>query len=204
MFNKFSITNPGPLASFVGFTESEAEFLCQKYHMDFDKIKHWYDGYCFGKSLHIYSPRSVVSAMLMHSYDNFGNKTETFEALCDYIVLNHHGLKDMVIEVLSGARKKINTNTFTNDMTTFSSADDVLTLLIHLGYLGYDFNTKEVFIPNSEISSEFANAIESAGWNTVIETIRKATDSDFEYELRFCRRWSFKGTYENLILICQP
>lgn len=108
----------------------------------------------------------------MHSYDNFWNKTETFDALRDYIVLNYHGLKDMVIELLSGARKKI--NTFTNDMTTFSSADDVLTLLIHLGYLGYDFNTKEVFIPNSEISSEFANAIESAGWNTVIEAIRQS------------------------------
>lgn len=141
--------------------------------MDFDEIKHWYDGYCFGGTLHIYSPRSVVSAMHMHSYDNFWNKTETFEALRDYIILNYKGLKDMVIELLSGARKKINTNTFTNDMTTFSSADDVLTLLIHLGYLGYDFDTKEVFIPNSEIASEFCNAIESAGWETVTQTLKQ-------------------------------
>lgn len=59
-------------------------------------------------------------------------------------------------------------------MTTFSSADDVLTLLIHLGYLGYDFDTKEVFIPNSEITSEFCNAIESAGWETVTQALKQS------------------------------
>ena len=59
-------------------------------------------------------------------------------------------------------------------MTTFSSADDVLTLLIHLGYLGYDFKTKEVFIPNSEIASEFCNAVESAGWDTVADAIKSS------------------------------
>lgn len=174
MFNEFSMTNPGPLAPFVGFTESEVESLCDKYHMDFEETRHWYDGYCFGDTLHIYSPHSVVSAMLMQNYDNFWNKTETFEALRDYIILNYKGLKDTVIELISGARKKINTNTFTNDMTTFSSADDVLTLLIHLGYLGYDFDTKEVFIPNSEIASEFCNAIESAGWDTVIQAVKQS------------------------------
>lgn len=59
-------------------------------------------------------------------------------------------------------------------MTTFSSADDVLTLLIHLGYLGYDFKTKEVFIPNSEVASEFCNAVESAGWTHIVNAIQKS------------------------------
>ena len=59
-------------------------------------------------------------------------------------------------------------------MTSFSSADDVLTLLIHLGYLGYDFKTKEVFIPNSEIASEFCNAVESAGWDKIANAVRKS------------------------------
>lgn len=158
MFDEFSMTNPGPLASCVGFTESEVLKLCKKYSMDFDEIRRWYDGYCFEASMHIYSPRSVVSAMLTHSYDNFWNKTETFEALRDYILLNYKGLKDSVIELMAGERVKVNTNTFTNDMTTFSSTDDVLTLMIHLGYLGYMMSTKEVFIPNYEITSEFCNA----------------------------------------------
>lgn len=152
----------------------EVKNLCITHNMDFEEIKHWYDGYCFEGSTHIYNPRSVVSAMLTRSYDNFWNKTETFEALRDYIIMNYDGLKDAIIELLAGARKKINTNTFTNDMTTFHSSDDVLTLLIHLGYLGYNFSTKEVFIPNSEISSEFCNAIESTGWDTVINAIKKS------------------------------
>ena len=174
MFDEFSMTNPGPLASFVGFTDSEVRELCTIYQMDYEEVKRLYDGYCFEGTTHIYSPRSVVSAMLTRSYDNFWNKTETFEALRDYIMLNFKGLKDIVTQLLAGVRKKINTTTFSNDMTTFSSADDVLTLLIHLGYLGYDFKTKEVFIPNSEIASEFCNAVESAGWDTVADAIKSS------------------------------
>ncbi len=144
--------------------------------MDYEEVKRLYDGYCFEGTIHIYSPRSVVSAMLTHSYDNFWNKTETFEALRDYIILNYKGLRDTVTELLAGAYKRINTATFTNDMTTFSSADDVLTLLIHLGYLGYDFKKKEVFIPNSEIASEFCNAVESAGWENLTDSIKKSEE----------------------------
>lgn len=176
MFDEFSMANPGPLASFVGFIETEVKELCSIYSMDFEEIRLWYDGYHFEDSMHIYNPRSVVSAMLTQSLDNFWNRTETFEALRDYISLNFDGLKDSIIELLAGGRKKINTSTFTNDMTTFSSVDDVLTLLIHLGYLGYDFNAKEVFIPNSEIASEFYNAVNAVGWNTVIRAIQKSEE----------------------------
>ena len=174
MFDEFSMTNPGPLAAFTGFTEWEVKVLCEQYKMDFFEIQRWYDGYCFGGDTHIYSPRSVVSAMLTGDYDNFWNKTETFEALRNYIVMNYKGLKDTVVNLLAGGRRTVNTNTFSNDMTTFQSADDVLTLLVHLGYLGYDFISREVFIPNSEISSEFCNAVESAGWDMVVKSIEQS------------------------------
>ena len=174
MFDEFSMTNPKQLAEFVGFTESEVKGLCNRYGMDFEETRRWYDGYHFENVEHVYSPRSVVSAMLSRSFDNYWNQTETFEALRDYIVLNYAGLKDTVIELLAGKHKKIETGFFSNDMTTFSTADDVLTLLIHLGYLGYDFSLKEVFIPNSEIESEFVTAIQSAGWDTVINAIKKS------------------------------
>ena len=120
--------------------------------------------------------RSVVSAMLSRSFDSYWNQTETFEALRDYIAMNYAGLKDTVIELLAGEHKKIETGSFSNDMTTFSTADDVLTLLIHLGYFGYDFSSKEVFIPNSEIASEFVTAIQGAGWETVINAVKKSDD----------------------------
>jgi hypothetical protein len=176
MFNEFSMTNPRQLAEFVGFTESEVKDLCSQYNMDFEETRRWYDGYQFENIEHIYSPRSVVEAMTSHCFDSYWNQTETFEALKDYIVLNYDGLKDTIIELLAGKRRKINPKKFTNDMTTFQSADDVLTLLIHLGYLGYDFSTKEVFIPNSEVASEFCTAIESADWNEVVKALQNSEE----------------------------
>jgi hypothetical protein len=176
MFDEFSMTNPRELAQFVGFTESEVKQLCTQYDMDFEETRRWYDGYQFENIAHIYSPRSVVASMLSHCFDSYWNQTETFEALRDYIVLNYEGLKDNIIELLAGKRKEINSKKFTNDMTTFQSVDDVLTLLIHLGYLGYDFSTKEVFIPNSEVASEFCNAIESADWKEVVKAVKSSEE----------------------------
>lgn len=39
-------------------------------------------------------------------------------------------------------------------MTTFHTSDDILTLLIHLGYLAYDLKSREVYIPSKEIEME--------------------------------------------------
>jgi hypothetical protein len=174
MFDEFSMTNPRQLAEFVGFTESEVEQLCTEYNMDFEETRRWYDGYQFENIEHIYSPRSVVASMTSHCFDSYWNQTETFEALREYIVMNYDGLKDTIIELLAGNRREINSKKFNNDMTTFQSADDVLTLLIHLGYLGYDFSTKEVFIPNFEVASEFYNAIESSDWKEVIKAVKNS------------------------------
>lgn len=171
MFDEYSMLDPSNLAEYVGFTEQEVSSLCQKYDIDFTEIKHWYDGYHFDNNLHIYNPRSVTRAMLTKRYNNYWNQTETFEALRDYIVLNFDSLRDTIIELLAGNEKKINSGTFSNDMTTFSSKDDVLTLLVHLGYLGYNFENQKVFIPNSEIETEFVNAIQNAGWDEVIQAI---------------------------------
>ena len=67
---------------------------------------------------------------------------------------------------MAGARQKVNPYTFTNDMTTFHNRDDVLTLLVHLGYLGFDSVAEDVYIPNQEIMLEYGNAVQSdSGWN---------------------------------------
>lgn len=171
MFDEFSMTDPGPLAEYFGFTEQEVRDLCDKYGMDFCEMRRWYDGYRFNETQHIYSPRSVVTALLRHAFGSYWTKTETYEALKIYIEMNFRGLRDMVTELLAGESIELNTGTFTNDMTTFQSADDVLTLLIHLGYLAYDVETKHVFIPNSEVSGEFVNAVKGAGWQDVVEAV---------------------------------
>ncbi len=174
MFDEFSMTNPRELAEFVGFTEAEVNELCCRYNMDFQETKSWYDGYYFSRSGSVYSPRSVVAAMRSGVFDTYWNQTETFEALRIYIDMNFAGLREAVIGLLSGARRKIITGTFVNDMTTFSNLDDVLTLLVHLGYLGYDFANKEVFIPNREIQQEYIGAMSAGGWEKIVDAVQES------------------------------
>ena len=85
--------------------------------------------------------------------------------------MNIDGLKDAVIEMLAGGGVRINTGTFSNDMTTFTSKDDVLTLLVHLGYLTYDSEKEKVSIPNREVSQEYVNAISTMSWNEVMRSV---------------------------------
>ena len=143
LFNESSMINPRQLTEFVGFTESEVEELCRRYSMNLDEIKEWYDGYRFGKGCSIYNPKSVVEAVLSGVCDTYWNQTETFEALRMYIDMNFDGLKDDILCLMSGERIPVNTKNFSNDMVTFHTKDDVLTLLIHLGYLAYDFDNED-------------------------------------------------------------
>ncbi len=171
MFDEYSMMNQQELAEFAGFTGDEVKALCSQYHMDFAEAKKWYDGYSL-RGLSIYSPRSVVSSMLNKCYDNYWTSTETYEALKVYIQMNFDGLRDTITKLLAGERHKIDTSTFTNDMVTFHTQDDVLTLLIHLGYLTYDFDAKTVFIPNAEIAEQFASTIKVLGWSEVAEALK--------------------------------
>lgn len=170
-FDEFTMINPLVLSEYVGFTESEVKALCQKYDMDFVEAQKWYDGYSFRKIQHIYNPNSVVKAMSYGEFDSYWTRTETYESLRDYINMNFDGLKEVVIQMITGGRCRVNVYKFQNDMVSFQSKDDILVLLIHLGYLAYDFETKETYIPNEEILYEFQNAIEGAKWNTVIKAI---------------------------------
>ena len=109
--------------------------------------------------------------MLSGVFDNYWNQTETYEALKSYIKLNYDGLKDAVVRMLAGDKIQINTGTFSNDMTSFQGKDDVLTLLIHLGYLSYHWQDKTVTIPNKEVSQEYNNAISTMDWSEVTASV---------------------------------
>lgn len=174
MFNEFSMTNPRELAPYVGFTEEEVRLLCEKYGRDFEQCKAWYDGYHFPHTKAVYNPRSVVSAMTSGIFDTYWNQTETFEALRNYIRLDIDGLRGAIISLMAGAQRKIDMSSFANDMTSIHTADDAMTLLVHLGYLGYDFDTKEVFIPNLEIQMEYATATKASGWSEVVHAIQQS------------------------------
>ena len=176
MFNEFSMIEPYQMAQYTGFTEDEVQSLCKRYPLEYTELAAWYDGYRFNGTPAVYNPNSIISALLNKSYNNYWNQTETYEALKIYIELNFDGLNDAILQLLAGGRLVIDISGFTNDMVTFSSSDDVLTLLIHLGYLGYDAKTREVFIPNKEITSEFVTAIRGMGWNEIIKTVNSSND----------------------------
>lgn len=76
--------------------------------------------------------------------------------------------------MLAGERERIDCGTFQNDMTAFEVKDDVLTLLVHLGYLAYASEKNEVYIPNAEIQAEFVRAVKGCNWKEVIESIEKS------------------------------
>ena len=176
MFDEFSMIEPGPLASYVGFTETEVQKLCGQYDMELEEVKNWYDGYSFDKALSVYSPRSVVSCMRLGKIGNYWNQTETFEALQVYIDMNFDGLKDDVLSMIAGNQVPVNIGSFTNDMTTFRSEDDVLTLLIHLGYLAFNQKNQMAYIPNEELRNELMDAVEENKWDEIIQFERQSID----------------------------
>ena len=159
-FDEFTMLSPGSLAQFIGFTEDEVRSLAATYHQDFDKVKRWYDGYLL-KDYEVYNPRAVVSVMLNGEFKSYWSETASYEAIVPLINMDYDGLKTAVIEILSGGIVNVNTATFKNDIVNIQSKDDVLTYMIHLGYLGYDQKKRAAFVPNEEIRQELTMAVTS-------------------------------------------
>ena len=134
-------------------------------------MQRWYDGYSFEATGHVYSPNSVIEAIDSGEFGNYWSQTETYESLMTYIAMDFDGLRQLIVDMLGGQRCAVDVESFQNDITSFRSADDVITLLIHMGYLAYDSKMKQVFIPNEEVRSVFLRAIRNDGWNEVIKAI---------------------------------
>ena len=171
MFEEISMIDPGLLSEFMGFTETEVQNLCVQYNVSYDEMKQWYDGYHMTDHLSTLSPRSVVASLIRNKFGNYWTSTETYEALQVYIDLNKDGLKDSVIEMLAGESVPVQTSSFQNDMTTFDTKDDVLTLLIHLGYLGYNSSDHTCYIPNKEVIDSFVNSIRKSNWEETTKAL---------------------------------
>lgn len=179
-FDEFTMIQPEPLTKYVGFTEEEVKNLCEKYHMDFDEAQRWYDGYSFSGLQHIYSPNSVVKAMLRRKFSNYWTQTVAYESLKGYICMDFDGLKSSIVQMLSGERYRVNISGFENDMTSFKKRDDVMTVLIHLGYPAYDADRREAYIPNEEVRTTFAEImIRMIGTRSIYVSLRIGK---FEYE----------------------
>lgn len=166
-FEEFTMLDAGSLAQYIGFTEEEVKQLCGKYEQDFEKIKHWYDGYLL-EEYQVYNPKAVVSLMQKGKFKSYWSETGTYKAITPLINMDFDGLKTAVIEMLAGGEVAVDVSSFQNDVSSFSDKDDILTYLIHLGYLGYNQERETAFIPNEEIRQELILATKRKKWNELI------------------------------------
>lgn len=202
-FSEYTMTDPGELVGYFGFTQAEVERECRSHNRNIEDIRDWYDGYYmysdapeniaeagndnengsvriinsrYQKLYHIYNPNSVVDALMRGPLVSYWKNTGSFGSLRKFITLNYAGLKEDVVFMLSGGRRKVNINNFQNDLVQFKKKDDVLACLIHMGYLGYDAYTREAFIPNREVAEVFQSAIETGDWDDVSDALEKSED----------------------------
>lgn len=159
-FREYTILNPGRFAEFTGFTENEVLSLCGKYGMDFEEVRQWYDGYDFPGCGSIYNPYSVMCAMQEQKCRSYWQKTSAAESLMTYINMDFEGLQETISRLISGEDAEVDTDLFENDFENFKSSDDVLTLLIHLGYLAWQ-EDGTAHIPNEEVRIEFRKILKS-------------------------------------------
>ncbi len=172
-FIEYNMIDPDGIPDSFGFTEGEVKNLCEKWSMDFDEVKSWYDGYRL-KGMEIYNPRSVVRAITSRECSDYWISTASMDPVKEYMNYDGGALKGEIIKMLAGEKVPVNVTLFQNDLTQVNSRDAALTVLIHLGYLGYDKESKECFIPNKEITDEIMNAIQDIPWPDVYNPISES------------------------------
>mgnify|MGYP002622675049 FL=1 len=175
-FKEYSMVVPGKLSCYFGFTKDEVRVLAQKHDMDFNELEKWYDGYRIGNVPSIFNPNSVMTALDNGVCQSYWSATGAYDAVAKYISMNYEGLKDYILKLLGGGKVKVKTTTFDNDLSLIGSRDDVLTVLIHLGYLSFDWRTNECYVPNLEVSGVLSNAVEKTNWKNVAKALQDSEE----------------------------
>ena len=179
-FREYTMVAPGPYAPYVGFTEDEVTVLCEEYGMDLADVRRWYDGYDLrdaqGRTFPAFAPYSLMRACKNHMTGSYWPSTESYELLVGYIQMNFDGLQDDLVRSIGGSSIAVDPDGFQNDMVTITSKDDVLTLLIHLGYLTYDAPTRQARVPNDEVRAELARTVRRSSHPRLVELMRESSE----------------------------
>ena len=150
-FNEYTMLNPEPLGQYIGFTTDEVHAVCQKFNADEVRMKEWYDGYRIPDVGDVYCPNSVMQAATRRKFSSYWTSTSAMEAVADYIYLNIDGLQDALNDLIDGKEVDIDPDGFENRLDHLDDRDNVLTVMVHLGYLAYDPERQTVRIPNFEV-----------------------------------------------------
>lgn len=175
-FWEYSMVEPRNMDRFFGFTKDEVKVLSNRMGVDFDELEKWYDGYHIGDQTSIFNPNSVIQAVYSGRCRSYWASTGAYDAVAGYINMNFDGLKDDIIKMLAGGRCLVDPTGFQNDVSIIHTKDDVLTVLIHLGYLSYDWQEGECYIPNREVEGEMVNAVKVNNWLHIVEGIEQSRD----------------------------
>ena len=203
-FDNYTMLDPGAFAPYTGFTSEEVQELCHRHGISFEKMADWYDGYHFTRGtlpaayenrsgrtgseqdggqnneqnsmVTVFNPRSVMEAVRLRSFDSYWTQTASYEKLKLQIELNISGLRDQILLLASGASVPVDGMQFDNDLRDFKNTNEVLTALVHLGYLSYDAAAKTVRIPNKELRKEFFNTLANSSHEETARMIRMADD----------------------------
>ena len=173
-FLEYSMVEPRKMAKYFGFTKDEVQALAEKHGMDFDEMEQWYDGYQIGDEQSVFNPNLVMQAVGTGRCRSFWASTGAFDAIVGYINMNFDGLRDDIISMLAGGRSIVDPTGFSNDLSDIRNRDDVLTVLIHLGYLSFDWRESESYVPNYEVRGEMENAVKACNWEHVSEALRQS------------------------------
>ena len=198
-FKDYSMLHAGPIAPYVGFTEKEVQKLCVVYGQEFEKVKRWYDGYQVGR-YHVYNPNAVVNLMLEGEFQSYWSGTASYEAIVPLINMDFDGLKSAVIEMLSGAHVPVDVTSFQNDTVSFANKDDVLTYLVHLGYLSYDRTFKTAFIPNENSLSSVLSIAYLSSMQYYFKPIREFPAGRGFADFVFIPKPEFQNYYPVLVV----
>ncbi len=163
--------DPSRFGQYFGFTKTEIKALSPNSGIDFQELEKWYDGYQIGDQSSMFNPNSVREALDRGRCSNYWNSTGAYEAVSAYIKINYEGLKESIIDMLAGGRCRVDCSSFGNDINLIKNKDDVLALLIHLGYLAYNQVDKSCYIPNLEVREEMQRAVQDVKWDKVTQAI---------------------------------
>ena len=165
-FNEYTILKSSNYSQYYGFTENEVKTLCEKYHLDFETTKFWYDGYNVG-GYEIYNPSSIKKLITLKKFNNYWTETSAYGLVKEAINLNFEGLKDDIIKLCSGSTISISRpeiKSFNTADLKFKNKVAIYIYLVHLGYLGYDDADATIYVPNEETRVELLNSVKGNHW----------------------------------------
>ncbi len=174
-FFEYTMIDSAEFTTYFGFTESEVDMLCNRFNMNKESVKEWYNGYLINGK-HMYNPNSVYMAMTRQRLEPYWKNTSAFGTINNFITMNFDGLKEDITKMLAGEKIFVNTGTFQNDLSLIESKDEVLTALIHLGYLGYDKNENSAYIPNYEVKEAYQSALSKGKWSEISKSISRCEE----------------------------